>query len=205
MRDLVDTRGAHEYALGFHFDKDVKPEIGEERQWIGDENHRIFTFGDKALWHHKESWVSNNHGKKMNAPFMRFMSSGDGPQEFFTFILPSDKGIAAPKVSEVATTAGRAFIINYSGYSDIFVFNDDPGQSVDNGIFESNFKYSWARISEGGTVPEEFVLVDGNRLNIGGKEIFDKHELNYASARRLGGELYIKTDLGRTKRSLEPQ
>jgi len=204
MRDLVDTRGAHEYALGFHFDKDVKPEIGEERQWIGDENHRIFTFGDKALWHHKESWVSNNHGKKMNAPFMRFMSSGDGPQEFFTFILPSDKGIAAPEVSEVATTAGRAFIINYSGYSDIFVFNDDPGQSVDNGIFESNFKYSWARISEGGTVPEEFVLVDGNRLNIGGKEIFDKHELNYASARRLGGELYIKTDLGRTKKSLEP-
>ena len=85
---------------------------------------------------------------------------------------------------------------------DIFVFNDVTGQSIDNGIFSSNFKYSWARMSDGETIPDEFVLVGGNRLRIGAAEIFDPYILTYASARRVGGELYIKTDLGRSKRSL---
>ena len=202
MRDLVETVGEHEYSLNFHYDSETKPVIGYEGKWVGDDDHRLFTFGDNGSWQQKESWISNNHGNKMNAPFLRFMSSGEGTQEFFTFILPVDRGVEPPAVTEIPAAAGRAFVITYAGYTDIFVFNDVAGQSIDNGIFSSNFKYSWARMTGGETMPDEFVLVGGNRLRIGAAEIFDVDILTYASARRLGNELYIKTDLGRSKRTL---
>ena len=73
---------------------------------------------------------------------------------------------------------------------------------IDNGLFESNFKYSWARLSDGETAPDEIVLVDGDRLRIEKEEIFEPSELTYSSIRRLGSQLYVKTDLGRSIRQL---
>jgi hypothetical protein len=133
---------------------------------------------------------------------MRFMAKGDGMQEFYTFILPVDRSTAPPEVSEVPMVNGRAFVIKYSGYTDVFVYSDNPGEMIDTGIFETNFKYSWARMSEGESVPDEIVLVDGDRLAIGGKEMLDIPALNYASVRRLGTELYIHSNTGRSTRSL---
>ena len=182
MRDLVEAKGEHEYSLNFHYDRDVKPAIGDDGNWVGDDDHRLFTFGDNGSWEQKESWISNNHGNRVNAPFLRFISSGQGTQEFFTFILPVDHGVTPPEVSEIPMASGRAFVIKYGGYTDVFVFNDEPGQSIDNGIFESNFKYSWARLSEGETLPDEFVLIDGNRLKISGSEIFDGPDMDHAIA-----------------------
>lgn len=202
MRDLVETAGEHEYSLNFHFDAEVKPAIGEDGLFVGDDDHRLFTFGDNGAWQQKESWISNNHGKKMNAPFLRFMSTGKGTQEFFTFILPVDRGYDPPDVSEIDADAGRAFVIKYGPYTDVFFFNDAPGMSIDNGIFESNFRYSWARLAPGESLPDELVLIDGDRLRLGDCEVLAAHDANYASIRRLGRELYLKTDLGRAKKTL---
>ncbi|MFZ1699212.1 MAG: alginate lyase family protein [Pyrinomonadaceae bacterium] len=202
MRDLVKTAGEHDHSLNFHFDHGIETSIAENGEYVGGGDHRLFTFGDNGSWHQNESWISKNHGNRVNAPFLRFMSRGVGPQEFFTFILPVVDGIDAPTVSEIQTASGRAFAIRFLDYTDVFVFNDEPGRSIDNGIFESNFKYSWARLSEGERVPDEFVLIDGDRLKVGGREVFDSRELTYSSIRRLGSELYIKTDLGRSIRRL---
>lgn len=204
MRDLVETGGTHDYSLNFHYNLGCKPIIGDGGRWVGDDDHRFFTFGDNGSWQQKESWVSNNHGNKANAPFLRFMSSGDGTQEFFTFMIPADPGLAPPDVSEIPLEGGRAFVIKYAGYTDIFIFNDEPGRLIENEIFDSNFRYSWARLSEGESVPDEFVLIDGNRLRIGGLDLFDSHELSFASARRLGSQLYVKTDLGRSIKPIVP-
>lgn len=201
MRDMVETSGEHEYALNFHFDHGIQTAIGGDGAWAGGEGHRFFAFGDNAWWDQKESWISKDHGNRVNAPFLRFGSKGEGPQEFFTFMLPFTRGGQAPNVSEIPTASGRAFVIEYERYRDVFVFNDDTSNVIDNGIFASNFRYSWARLSED-ALPDEFILVDGNCLEIDGREIFDTHELTYASIRRLGGDLYTKTDLGRSIRSL---
>ncbi len=203
MRDLVETAGDHEFSLHFHFDRDLKPEIGENGRWVGDDHHRLFAFGDNGAWQQKESWISNNHGNKVNAPFLRFLSSGVGTQEFFTFILPVTGGIAMPDVTEIPTQTGRAFVIKYNGYTDVFVFNDDTNEVVETGIFNSNFRYSWARLSEGETLPDEFVLIDGSRLRIGEDEIVSGSHIAHAAARRLGEELYVKTDKARKTVSLD--
>lgn len=204
MRDLVETSGEHEFSLNFHFDRDLKPEIAENGTWVGDENHRLFAFGDKGAWQQKESWISNNHGNKVNAPFFRFLSRGIGTQEFFTFILPSSRGGEPPLVTECPTRTGRAFVVKYNGYNDVFVFNDDTNDVVETGIFETNFRYSWARLSEREIVPDEFVLIDGNRLAIGKDEIFDEKSVAHASARRFGHDLYVKTNKGHRAVNLDP-
>ena len=202
IRDIVKTPGDHEYSLNFHFASDVNPRIGKKGNWIGDDNHRIFTFGDGGKWYQEEGWISNNHGNKTNAPFLQFVSAGQGTQEFFTVILPVERGVEPPEVTEVPCPRGRAFVIKYNGYNDLFVFNDERGQMIETGIFDTNFRYSWARLSEGETLPDEFVLIDGDRLKINGHEVFEVPRGNNASIRRLGRELYIKTESIRLKKTL---
>lgn len=204
MRDVVETTGTHKYSLNFHFSPGVCPAIGDEGRWVGDEAHRLFTFGDSGAWQQKESWVSANHANKVNAPFLRFMSKGEGTQEFFTFILPAQDGADPPEVSEVPTAAARAFVIKYRGYTDLFVFNDEPGL-VANGLFDSSFKYTWARLSVDQSIPDEFVLIDGGELRIGADQMIDPEKWDFAAARRFGNELYLKTSLGRSKRPLTPK
>lgn len=203
MRDVVETAGTHEYSLNFHFDGDAKPTVSDDGRFVGGEGHRLFTFGDNGSWHQKESWISKVHGNKMNAPFLRFISKGEGTQEFFTFILPVDQGIPPPEVSEVPTTRGRAFLISYNGYRDLLVLND-TGQLLDAGSFKSDFRYTWARLSEGEAIPDELVLISGERLTIGGADIPVASDLRYAAALRLGSELYIRSGRDRSKRTLPP-
>jgi hypothetical protein len=202
MRDVVETQGEHEYSLNFHFACDVKASIGEDGAWVGDRNSRIFTFGDNGAWQQKESWISTNHGNRVNAPFMRFVSKGTGTQEFFTVILPADQGVRPSEVSEVPMANGRAFVIKYSAYTDLFVFNDEPGQVIETGVFDTNFKYSWARLGVGETAPEEFVLIGGDTFRIGAKEIYDAALGGHAAIRRMGNDYYINAENCRWKKSI---
>ncbi len=199
MRDMIEAKDGHTSTLNFHFSHDLKPVIGGEERWAGDDMSRIFTFGDKGDWQQKESWISTEHGNKMNAPFFRFTSSGEGTQEFFTFMLPVS---GETEVTETAIDGARAFVIKYSGYTDLLIYNDVPSQTIDNGIFASDHRYSWARLRDGESIPDEMVLIDGKSLRIGTRDILAEPVVSYASVRRFGGELYIKTDLGRSKISL---
>jgi hypothetical protein len=201
MRDLAETSDAHEYSLNFHFAVGRGPVIGGDGAWIGDDNNRIFTFGDNGFWQQKEAFVSTNHGNKRPASFMRYLSTGDGTQEFFTFIIPFAHGQQPPEVIETAVERGRAFLIKYNGYTDIFVLNDG-GDILDNGVFASNFRHSWARLRDGETAPDELVLIEGDRLNVGGNEVLKIEESSYASIRRYGDEYYMKTVYGRVKRNV---
>jgi hypothetical protein len=204
IRDLVEASGAHEYSLNFHYARDVRPGISIAGDCIGDADHRIYTFDGSGKWDQKESWISNNHGNRVNAPFLRFMSQGVGTQEFFTFILPVTRGVEAPEVSEVVSDRGRGFIIRSSGYTDLLVFNDEVDQLINTGVFDTSFEYTWMRLADGESLPDEFVVVNGNALKIGTTPVFDGPKVEYASGRRLGKELYIKTDVGRTTKSLFP-
>lgn len=203
MHDLVATPGEHDYALNFHIKDNIKPSIENDGRSVGDAGSRIFTFGDNGAWQQKESWISNIHCNKMNAPFLRFLSRGQGTQEFFTFMLPADAHLAVPDVFEVPSARGRAFVIKYRGYTDLFVFNDEQDQLIKTGIFDTNFRYSWARMSEGESVPDELVLIGGNRLAVGGHKVFDQpSEMQFATALRLGNDLYLKTEKGRRSVSI---
>jgi hypothetical protein len=202
IRDFVDTRGTHDYALNFHFDGRAKPVIEKSESGIpfvgetpvSDNGWRMFTFGDNGGWERRESWISDNYGKKTNAPFLRFVSRGSGPQEFFTFMLPAAAGGAKPEVYETELAGGRAFVVNYRGYWDLFVFADSGEQIIHTEIFNTNFRFLWARLSAGEQMPEEFVMVGGSNFSLGSREIINNpNELKFAVARRLGHRLNVRT------------
>jgi hypothetical protein len=193
--DTAEARERHKYALNFHVAEGRDTTIGYDS--IGGRDHRIFTFGDNGRWEQKEAWISTIHGNRRNAPFFRFVSTGEGRQEFFSFILPFDGGVA-PVVEETPMHGGRAFFIRYAGYTDIFLTNDEPGRVIDNGIFVSDFRLAWARLREGESRPDEIVLIDGVSMMMGETAVVKDGPCAFASARRFGDDVYVKTDLGRT-------
>lgn len=198
IRDTAETTGSHEYALNFHFAADVIPVIGDAGEWVGNNGHRIYTFGDHGQWERKESWISRSHESKVNAPYMRYVSDGVGTQEFFSFILPSDVSAEPPTVVERPIPDGRAFVIKFSGYTDVLLFNDEPGRPLGAGLFDSDFQYSWARLS-GDDLPDELVLINGGKFHIGDTCVLEGDILSFASVRRFGNEFYLKTPAGRRK------
>lgn len=201
MRDFVKTVGEHDYGLNFHFQTKTNPAIegAENGGFCVSETDssktglRLFTFGDNGNWQRKESWVSTCYGKRLNAPFLRFVSKGAGAQEFFTFMLPTEAGFAAPEVFETEIIAGRAFVVKYRNYQDIFVFTDGE-QIVRTEFFNTNFQVLWARLSEGEDLPEEFVLIGGTHFSFGGRDVINyPNMLEFATARRLGNRLNVRT------------
>ena len=201
VRDFVETFGTHDYQLNFHFHHETDPQI--ERAENGFDfvtetstteiGLRLMTYGDHGKWERKPTSVSDCYGRKYDAPLLQFASSGTGAQEFFTFLLPVEIGIDAPEVIEVEVRGGRAFVINFKGYQDIFVFAD-PNHTVRTEIFNTNFRFSWARLSEGDSTPEEYVLIGGTNFSIGSREVINySRELEYATARRFGNKLNVQT------------
>jgi hypothetical protein len=194
IRDEADAQRLHEYDLHFHFDADLEVEISADGTFVGGDGFKLQTFGDDGFWQQKESWVSRILGNKKNAAYCRYSAAGIGKQEFFTFLVPVVG--EPPSITEAEMEFGRAFVIRSQGRSDIFVFADNIYDPLDNGAFVSNFLYSWARVSDGETMPDELVLIGGDSLKIGGIEIFACQPLEYAHIRRLGSELYISTNDG---------
>ncbi len=201
MRDFVETGGAHDYRLNFHFHPQTNPRIEQAengRACVSEKSDahnglRLFTFGDHGNWQKKEMPVSDCYGRKTDAPFLQFAASGTGAQEFFTFLLPSDISSGAPHVEETEVRGGRAFVVNFRGYQDLFVFADTD-QTVRTEIFNSNFRFLWARLSAGETIPEEFVLIGGTNFSVGSREVINySRPLEYATARRFGDKLNVQT------------
>lgn len=201
MRDFVKTVGEHDYQQNFHFNSETNPSIEniENGIWCVNEmagnevGLRLFTFGDNGGWQRKESWVSNCYGERVNAPFLRYVSKGIGPQEFFTFMLPNEDGFYKPEVFETEVIGGRAFVINYRDYQDLLVFADSD-QVVRTELFNTDFRFLWARLSLGEKLPEEFVLINGKNFSMGGRDIVNyPHNLEFAIARRLGNKLNVRT------------
>ncbi|HXG85700.1 MAG TPA: alginate lyase family protein [Pyrinomonadaceae bacterium] len=201
MRDFVKTRGAYDYGLNFHFDAATNPAIENtksgnlcvvEKSGAG-VGSRLFTFGDNGNWRQEESRISPSFGKSVAAPFLKFTSKGAGAQEFFTFLMPRENGFTAPDVFETPLIGGRAFVIKYRDYNDVFVFSDGA-QIVRTEFFTANFQFVWARLSAGEQLPEEFVLIGGSHFSTGGREIINYPQpLEFAAARRLGNRLNVRT------------
>jgi hypothetical protein len=205
IRDYVETFGEHTYQLNFHFDVNTNPraENPEDKLWSitedSDKNGglKLLLFGDNGEWKRNESWISTCYGNRINAPYLRFNSKGTGPQEFFTFLLPTipaNSGSGEAHIEEIQVDGGRGFEIKHNGYRDLFIFGDGDGQIVRNEIFSTDFRFVWARLSEGEELPEEYVFVGGKYLAGAGCEIINSEEmLDFAVARRFGDVLNVRT------------
>jgi hypothetical protein len=205
IRDYVETFGEHAYQLNFHFDAGTDPraENPEEKLWSIVENSdknaglKLFLFGDNGEWQKRESWISTCYGGRTNAPYLRFVSKGTGPQEFFTFFLPTISDGMETTIEEIDIAGGRAFVINNRTYQDLFFFGDGDGQIARNQLFATDSRFVWMRTSAGESLPEEYLFIDGKYLALDDKEIIDRPaNLDFATARRLGQQINVRTSEG---------
>lgn len=200
MRDFADTDGSHGYSLNFHYNVGRSPRLSrlENGSWCVDdqsltgEGLRLVVFGDNGAWNLEESWISRNHGERVNAPLLRYSSQGTGPQEFFTFMLPLEGDGRVPETCEEPVSGGRAFRLKFRTYDDLLVYSD-TGFGVTIGRFATDFKFAWIRTGASGA-PEELVLLDGGKLLIDGKTVVDSPTpLVFASIRVFGESVNVRT------------
>jgi hypothetical protein len=99
-------------------------------------------------------------------------------------------------VIETELAGGRAFVVWFRGYTDVFVFADGE-QMIRTEFFDADFRFVWARLNEDASAPEEFVMIDGRNFVVGGREIINRPEgLQFLTARRLGNKLNVRTNEG---------
>jgi hypothetical protein len=200
MRDFVETSGRHDYQLNFQFDintNTVVQTLRGNRVCVSESTPdkpglRLFTF-DHGNMEAENGWVSKIYGERFHAPRVSFVAKVTGAQEFFTFMLPADEYSQKAEVFEVSILGGRAFVIKYLDYSDLFVFADGD-RTVRTEFFDTDFRFTWARLSAGDNLPEEFVLIDGTHFSVGSREIINyPNKSKFAIARRLGNKLNVRT------------
>jgi len=219
MRDRVETKGAHRYDLNFHFAPDAAPQLtsaGEAsalREPCGDAapGLDLFTFARAAgapggAWRGEEGWVSERYRARRNAPVYIFSTSGEGAEEFITFLLP--RGAAqtgGARAGEIEAVGGRAFELRSAGGDlqadgepdvaahDLVLIGD--GGLVESSSLASDFAWTWARFAGETGELTELVLIDGSRLHLGACELLRAPaRIGYLWARRAGDEWELDTD-----------
>jgi hypothetical protein len=198
LSDRVISHGDHKLDLHFHFDPYSSVEIDKESLRLT-ENKKILSldmtvFAGSGAWKKEDGWVSCCYGEKQPAPGALF--SAMGVEEMVTFMIPSSGGrMSEYSVKEVEAIGGRAFEVAGNRTFDIVTVGN--GTRVEMARLASDFEWVWVRFSDGGRVPDEFVLVGGHKLELGGREILRSvRYLNYVVATRSEGQFYLKTDDG---------
>lgn len=203
MRDRVVTTGTHRYDLHFHFAADADPVI-EAADGISALRERkpdqaglgIFAFGASGEWAVQKGWVSPCYGERAAAPVGIFSTVAEGPQEFFTFLIPCRVEAAKAQVREIEAAGGRAFeVLDMldEGRRDVLLAGD--GHAVEAAGSASDFAWSWLRLAHDQRTLKEMVLLGGRRLLFDGQEIFKTTErVGYVAMRLMDDVLVIDTD-----------
>jgi hypothetical protein len=109
----------------------------------------------------------------VRAPVFVFSAPAEGFFEITTFLLPQGSTKSAyARVEAVQTTGGRGFEIHTENSHDVLLIKDlgNSGVSRTDSMI-SDFEYTWMRFDGNNSVPEELVLLGGQKLEINGQKI----------------------------------
>lgn len=198
LHDRVISQGPHTLDLHFHFQPCGSVVIDNESLKFTETNEtrglEIAAFADKGAWRKEDGWVSHCYGEKQLAPTGVFSVTRGA--EIVTFVLPlSGSLISEHSVLEVEAIGGRAFEIAGDKTFDIVMIGN--GTRVEMSRLASDFEWAWVRFLDAGRVPDEFVLVGGQKLELEGREILrSARRINYLVATRTQDQFNLKTDDG---------
>ena len=198
VHDVVRSQGPHRYDLWFHLDSGVDADLQSRegatkvQATAGLYGLEIASFGRNSSWQREEGSVSHCYAQGAVAPVYVFSTPASNDEDFLTFLLPE----RSRGVREVEAIGGRAFEIAGEGAHDILMIK--TGKRAEMARLASDFDWTWARFAaEGATVPEELVLIGGQWLELGGREVLRSgRRINYLVASRIGDQFRIETDDG---------
>lgn len=222
MRDTIESAGAHQCDLNFHFAADAAPEHSagvalntvdaalRERP-VDAAGLETFVFGAGGKWSAREDdWVSDAYGARTASFVYKYSAKIEGTQDFITFLVPRRPHDARVHVREIEAENGRAFEMqsvessegealvdeaagsNASTYDEVLI---GDGGLIATARIRSDFRWTWARYVRGQSVPCEIVLIDGARCAFADEErVNAAAHLNYLVGRRSGDDWHIETD-----------
>jgi hypothetical protein len=201
MRDQVRAKLPHRADVWFHFDDSANPLIEASDSHAsfvsarnGDAGLDIHSFG-KGQWRREEAWVSHCYAQRDTARAYAFSACLEGDGEIVTFLIPQPLGRNC-RLREIEALGGRAFEVAHDNGLDIVMIR--TAERVETSRLASDFEWSWIRFSsDGAPLPAEFVLLNGQTLELEGRKILKSARLfNYLAASRQGDQFRVETDDG---------
>ena len=131
---------------------------------------------------------------------MVFAARTKADGDVVTFLLPlGSQRSTELQVKEVEAVGGRAFEIRSGERTDFVTLRDRQSRRVESVRLASTFAWTWTRFSTtNAELPEELVLIDGDSLELDGKQILNSTKMvNYLVANRVGSKFRLETPDGR--------
>jgi hypothetical protein len=200
IHDRVRSEGRHSYGVRFHPDSGLNLDnAGEGTRTISDSNQdglKLACFAENGTWQREDGFVSHCYAERVSAPSLVFASEAVANTDFLTFLLPQGKAESVAMVRAVEAIGGLAFEITGRSSLDIVLVKNEKRAEMSR--LASDFEWTWARYAdEGATIPEQLVLIGGQWLELGGKEVLRSgRRINYLIASRIGDQFRIETDDG---------
>ncbi|HEX8135950.1 MAG TPA: alginate lyase family protein [Pyrinomonadaceae bacterium] len=199
MRDRVATAGRHRYDLRFHFAVDAAPTIEAAVRESTSEGAglELAVFGAGGAWRKEEGWVSPCYGARSRAPVCVFSAEAEGAQEFVSLLIPLGAREDLAEVREIEAVGGRAFEIRRGHERDLCLIRS-AGQVEAEGV-TSDFAWTWLRLEHATGRLKEFIVLDGQRLETNGEQLFVSPERTLSAVARYAGD-EVRLDVEGTKR-----
>jgi hypothetical protein len=206
VRDRVESVGAHDYALHFHFAPGSDPSIETAqatpfvREGAGETpGLTLYTFARAGAWQRHDELVSACYGSASRAPVCTFAFSGKA-EEAVTFLLPRaahDEGAGRVSAREIEAVGGRAFELTDGTTRDCLLLRAADAPTVETARFTSGFSWTWLRFRGDEDEPQELIAIDGHTLRIDGREVLrPAAPTGYLAARRAGRQWHVESDTG---------
>jgi hypothetical protein len=203
VRDRVETGGAHDYALRFHFAPNSDPSIetGQAttfvREGAGDTSGlTLFTFAREGAWHRHDELVSACYGSAVRAPVCTYTFSGKA-EETVTLLLPRAAQAGQVSAREIEAVGGRAFELTDGATRDCLLLRAADAQAVETARFASSFGWTWLRFRGDDGEPQELIAIDGQTLRLDGREVLRAGvHVGHLAARREGEGWRVESDTG---------
>ena len=201
--DRVETSGAHDYQLNFHFAPQCAPLIDTQdgSSFVREESDsaasfNLYAFASAGAWRRHEELISNCYGSSMPAPVCTFDFTGEA-EEVVTLLLPRAASAALVSAREIEAIGGRAFELTQGATRDYLLLRADDATAIETPPFASDFSWTWLRFRGDRVEPEELIGIDGRTFRLSNQEVLRSvTHTGYVSARRAGEELIVETDAG---------
>ena len=209
LRDSVESQGAHDLRLSFHFDSHVARLHSKENtvRVISEKSNsailQLATFAAGGQWTEEPGWVSHCYGERVAAPVLAFSLSTHDSRELVTFLLPEAVSASErPSARQIEALGGQAFSIEFNGRRDVLLWREAEMEATRNWVetvqFASDFELIWARFERDNQRRiEELILIDGHTFEFEGREVLrSRKKIDYLVVRRAGDQFRVETEEG---------
>lgn len=151
--DEIESSGAHDYQLPFHFVESAHPSVSVEdtchvlrERPENNAGLEIFVSASGGHWQDESGWVSQAYRQRAPAAVPTLVFRAEGPTQIVTFVFPRKALQPSVSVHAVKTEEGKGFEVSDGAIRDLVMLET------------SDYRLSWSRLGDD-SEPREVVTI----------------------------------------------